>query len=94
MDDDKEDPVDPMKVYSGAEVEFQSFLTSALGRGGQLHASAAQPPEWNPGTHWIGRCVVTIAGLVFGDEKISCPCRGLNPAPSSPWRVTIPTALS
>jgi hypothetical protein len=44
-DDDKEVPVDPMKAYSGAEVYFLSFLTSALGRGGQLHAAAAQPPE-------------------------------------------------
>jgi len=44
-DDDKEGLVDSMKAYSGAEVEFHSFLTSALGRGGQLHASAAQPPE-------------------------------------------------
>jgi len=38
-------PVDPMKAYSGAEVELHSFLTSVLGRSGKLHASAAQPPE-------------------------------------------------
>jgi hypothetical protein len=44
-DDDKEVPVNPMKAYSGAEVLFHSFLTSALGRGGQLHAPAAQPSE-------------------------------------------------
>jgi len=43
-DVDKEVPVDPMKAYSGAEVLFHSFLTSALGRGGQLHAPTAQPP--------------------------------------------------
>jgi len=43
----------PRRHVEGAEVWLHTFLTSALGVGGQHHAPSALPPTNNPGTHVI-----------------------------------------
>jgi hypothetical protein len=56
---------------------------------GQIHSSAALfSEERAPGTHWIGGLVGPITGLADAES------RKILPLPSSPYPVTIPTALS
>jgi len=51
----------------------------------QLHDPAALPPGRNLGTHWVGVCVNSKAGLDFLEKiKISCLCWHLNSESSSP----------
>jgi hypothetical protein len=82
--------------YESSEVEqwcsYVLSLTSALNKvGGQRLATAALPPGKTryPGQRgWMGPRVDQD-----GVRKIS-PLTGFDPGQSSPWRVTIPTALS
>jgi len=60
------------------------------GVSGQQHAPAALYPRERPGTHFTGGWVGPRAGL--DGRKISSP-PGLDPGPSSPQSVAIPTEL-
>ena len=67
-----------------AEVQLHPFLFSAPD--GELSTSRPNrlTPRQKPGTLWIGGCEGPVASLDgFGGKKISCPCRNLNPGPSS-----------
>jgi hypothetical protein len=69
-----------MKPYRGVEVQFQSFLTSALDGSGQLHAPAAfisgeeprYPANRRPGGPRAGRSVLE-------KRKSSLPAENLTP---------------
>jgi len=51
----------------------------------QLHAPAALAPRKNTGTHSVGSCVGSGAGLeVLEKRRIPRPCQDSNPLPSSP----------
>jgi len=73
-------PLNVMKPYRGAEVQLQSFLTSALDGSGQFHAPAAftlgKEPRYTlnrtPGGPRAGRCVLE-------KRKISLPAENLTP---------------
>jgi hypothetical protein len=59
--------------------------------GGQRHAAATLPPGERPGTHCLGGWVGPRAGLDgCGKSRLH---RDSIPGPSSPWRVTILTAI-
>jgi hypothetical protein len=57
---------------------------------GQRHAPTALRPVKRSGTRCIGGCVGLRAGL----DRVFRPNRDSIPAPPSPYRVAMPTALS
>jgi hypothetical protein len=72
------------------------FLTSAL-EGGEW--SDSRPCRFNagksaPGTHWIGGWVGPRAGLDAMEKINILRLPGIEPGPSSPYPVAIPTELS
>lgn len=64
-----------MKVYSGMEVQFHSFLTSAqMEFNGHLHGPVSLSPEKTPGTQWTGGWVDPRARFDGCEtEKRFCP---------------------
>jgi hypothetical protein len=86
-----------MKAYVGLDVYIHIFLTSALGRGEWSASRTGRftPGERAPGTHWIGGRVDPSAGPDEVDKSkfLILPGRTPNPRTSSPYPVTIPTAL-
>jgi hypothetical protein len=60
----------------------------------ELHVTAALPPgKRATGTHWIENWVGPRTSLDDMKRKI-LPLPGIEPWPSSPWPVTIPTELA
>ena len=76
----------PRRQEGGVEVYLHLFLTSTPDVGGyQNHSPAAVPPGKDRSTHFAGGFVGLRAVLDWcGEEKISCPYRGWNPAQSNP----------
>jgi hypothetical protein len=85
-----------MKTCEKVEVQFLSFLTSALDGDEWSGLRSGRFILWerDPGTYWIGGWLGRRTGLnAVAKRKIPCPCRESNPGHPASSLVVILTEL-